>query len=222
MPRVLVALQSIRALASFAPLTTDHYAVLLACTAVGGFGDRGSRVITKLCATRVAGPDRVRYQAINRTATKAGWTLGGLAAPRRNNDFWSATPSGSSPPRMARSHLPRLRRHRGRPHPRRRRLQGRPAPPDRPNRPRTDRPRTAADGSRQRDGGGPPGSLWPASSPSPPPGPLAGSCSRSPRSSRRAASPCLCRPPVRLPPRHCSSPPRPSDSRKPDSAPPDN
>ncbi|WP_327693555.1 MFS transporter [Streptomyces sp. NBC_00459] len=78
--RVLVALQLIRALASFALLTTDHYALLLACTAVGGFGDRASSVITKLYATRVAGPDRVRYQAINRTAANAGWALGGLAA----------------------------------------------------------------------------------------------------------------------------------------------
>ncbi|WUO60031.1 MFS transporter [Streptomyces sp. NBC_00280] len=78
--RVLVALQLIRALASFALLTTNHYALLLACTAVGGFGDRASSVITKLYATRVAGPDRVRYQAINRTAANAGWALGGLAA----------------------------------------------------------------------------------------------------------------------------------------------
>lgn len=78
--RVLVTLQLIRALASFALLTTDNYAVLLACTAIGGFGDRASSVVTKLYATRVAGPDRVRYQAINRTAANAGWALGGLAA----------------------------------------------------------------------------------------------------------------------------------------------
>ncbi|GAQ76324.1 MULTISPECIES: MFS transporter [Streptomyces] len=78
--RVLVAVQLMRALASFALLTTDHYAVLLACTAAGGFGDRASSVITKLYATRVAGPDRVRYQAVNRTAANAGWALGGLAA----------------------------------------------------------------------------------------------------------------------------------------------
>lgn len=78
--RVLIAVQVTRALASFALLTTDHYAMLLACTAVGGFGDRASSVITKLYATRVAGPDRVRYQAINRTAANAGWALGGLGA----------------------------------------------------------------------------------------------------------------------------------------------
>ncbi|MEU6227896.1 MFS transporter [Streptomyces sp. NPDC047042] len=78
--RVLIAVQVTRALASFVLLTTDHYAVLLACTAVGGFGDRASSVITKLYATRVAGPHRVRYQAINRTAANAGWALGGLAA----------------------------------------------------------------------------------------------------------------------------------------------
>ncbi|MDX3458940.1 MFS transporter [Streptomyces sp. ME02-8801-2C] len=78
--RVLIAVQVTRALASFVLLATDHYAVLLACTAVGGFGDRASSVITKLYATRVAGPHRVRYQAINRTAANAGWALGGLAA----------------------------------------------------------------------------------------------------------------------------------------------
>ncbi|MGW3650611.1 MFS transporter [Streptomyces sp. NPDC000878] len=78
--RVLIAVQVMRALASFTLLTTDHYAVLLACTAVGGFGDRASSVITKLYAARVAGPDRVRYQAVNRTAANAGWALGGLAA----------------------------------------------------------------------------------------------------------------------------------------------
>ncbi|WP_405538749.1 MFS transporter [Streptomyces sp. NBC_00075] len=78
--RVLIAVQVMRALASFTLLTTDHYAVLLACTAVGGFGDRASSVITKLYATRVAGPDRVRYQAVNRTAANAGWALGGLTA----------------------------------------------------------------------------------------------------------------------------------------------
>ncbi|WSW98617.1 MFS transporter [Streptomyces sp. NBC_00989] len=78
--RVLVALQLLRALASFALLTTDNYALLIAFSAAGGFGDRAANVLTKLYATRVAGPDRIRYQAISRTAANAGWALGGLTA----------------------------------------------------------------------------------------------------------------------------------------------
>ncbi|ANP53796.1 transporter [Streptomyces griseochromogenes] len=78
--RVLIALQLLRALASFALLTTDHYLPLLAISAVGSLGDRASSVLTRLYATRVAGADRVRYQAVNRTASNAGWALGGLAA----------------------------------------------------------------------------------------------------------------------------------------------
>ncbi|MEU6276976.1 MFS transporter [Streptomyces populi] len=78
--RVLVALQLLRSFASFALLTTDSYALLLVFSAVGGFGDRAANVLTKLYATRVSGPDRVRYQALNRTVANAGWALGGLAA----------------------------------------------------------------------------------------------------------------------------------------------
>ncbi|MFE4969330.1 MFS transporter [Streptomyces sp. NPDC056660] len=78
--RVLVALQLLRALASFALLTTDDYALLLAISAVGALGDRAANLLTKLYATRIAGPDRVRYQALNRTVANAGWALGGLAA----------------------------------------------------------------------------------------------------------------------------------------------
>lgn len=78
--RVLIALQLLRALASFALLTTDNYALLLAFSAAGSFGDRAANVLTKLYATRVAGPDRVRYQAVNRTVANAGWALGGLVA----------------------------------------------------------------------------------------------------------------------------------------------
>ncbi|MFJ3305415.1 MFS transporter [Streptomyces sp. NPDC086549] len=78
--RVLIALQLVRALASFALLTTHDYALLLAYSAVGSLGDRAANVLTKLYATRVAGPDRVRYQAVNRTVANAGWALGGLAA----------------------------------------------------------------------------------------------------------------------------------------------
>lgn len=78
--RVLIALQLLRAVASFALLTTDNYALLIAFSAVGGLGDRAANVLTKLYATRIAGPDRVRYQAVSRTAANAGWALGGLAA----------------------------------------------------------------------------------------------------------------------------------------------
>ncbi|MFG2942686.1 MFS transporter [Streptomyces sp. NPDC048282] len=78
--RVLIALQLLRALASFALLTTHDYALLLAISAVGALGDRAATVLSKLYATRIAGPDRVRYQALNRTIANAGWALGGLAA----------------------------------------------------------------------------------------------------------------------------------------------
>ncbi|MFI9806713.1 MFS transporter [Streptomyces sp. NPDC052301] len=78
--RILIPLQLLRALASFALLTTDHYLPLLAISAVGSLGDRAASVLTKLYAARIAGPDRVRYQAVNRTASNAGWALGGLAA----------------------------------------------------------------------------------------------------------------------------------------------
>ncbi|WRZ94189.1 MFS transporter [Streptomyces sp. NBC_01007] len=78
--RVLIALQLLRALASFALLTTDNYALLVVFSAAGGFGDRAASVLTKLYAARVSGPDRVRYQAVNRTVANAGWALGGLVA----------------------------------------------------------------------------------------------------------------------------------------------
>lgn len=78
--RVLIALQILRALATLALLTTHNYALLLAFSAVGSLGDRAANVLTKLYATRVSGPDRVRYQAANRTVANAGWALGGLAA----------------------------------------------------------------------------------------------------------------------------------------------
>ncbi|MFF4836734.1 MFS transporter [Streptomyces sp. NPDC001315] len=78
--RVLIAVQLLRALASSALLVTDHYALLLVSTSLGGLGDRAASVLTKLYATRVAGPDRVRYQAVHRTLANAGWAIGGLAA----------------------------------------------------------------------------------------------------------------------------------------------
>ncbi|MFJ3925326.1 MFS transporter [Streptomyces sp. NPDC090022] len=78
--RLLIALQLLRALAAFALLTTDAYGLLLLYTAVGSLGDRAAGVVTKLYATRVSGPGRVRYQAVNRTVSNVGFALGGLAA----------------------------------------------------------------------------------------------------------------------------------------------
>ncbi|MFI9820054.1 MFS transporter [Streptomyces sp. NPDC052013] len=78
--RLLTVVQIVRAAASLALLTTDHYALLLVYTSVGSLGDRAGSVLTKLYAARVAGPDRVRYQAVQRTVANAGWALGGLAA----------------------------------------------------------------------------------------------------------------------------------------------
>jgi hypothetical protein len=60
-------------------LTTDNYAFLLAISAVGSLDDRAANVLTKLYATRLAGPGRVRYLAVNRVVANAGWALGGLA-----------------------------------------------------------------------------------------------------------------------------------------------
>lgn len=78
--RVLIGLQLLRALASLGLLTTHDYTLLLAFSAAGSLGDRAASVLTKLYATRVSGPDRVRYQALNRTVANAGWALGGLGA----------------------------------------------------------------------------------------------------------------------------------------------
>lgn len=78
--RVIICTQLLRAAALLALLTTDDYALLVLFSAVGALPDRATNVLTKLYAARVAGPDRVRYQAINRTTSNIGWTLGGLGA----------------------------------------------------------------------------------------------------------------------------------------------
>ncbi|WP_315904334.1 MFS transporter [Streptomyces sp. ASQP_92] len=78
--RVLVGLQTLRAVAAFALLTTDNFALLLLFASIGSFGDRSANVLTKLYAARIAGPQRVRYQAVSRTVANAGWAVGGLAA----------------------------------------------------------------------------------------------------------------------------------------------
>ncbi|MET9365304.1 MFS transporter [Streptomyces sp. NPDC006632] len=78
--RVLVGLQVLRALAAFALLTTDHFVLLLLFASAASFGDRSANILTKLYAARIAGTDRVRYQAVSRTVANAGWAVGGLAA----------------------------------------------------------------------------------------------------------------------------------------------
>lgn len=78
--RLLAAFQVLRALAAAGLLASGDYALLLVCSAVGGFGDRAASVLTKLYGTRIAGAERVRYQAVNRTIANAGWAVGGLGA----------------------------------------------------------------------------------------------------------------------------------------------
>ncbi|MEU3692277.1 MFS transporter [Streptomyces narbonensis] len=78
--RVIIGTQLLRAAALLALLTTDDYPLLVLISAIGALPDRATNVLTKLYAARVAGPDRVRYQAINRTTSNIGWTLGGLGA----------------------------------------------------------------------------------------------------------------------------------------------
>ncbi|MFF1511822.1 MFS transporter [Streptomyces sp. NPDC058326] len=78
--RVIICTQLLRAAALLALLTTDDYPLLVLFSAIGALPDRATNVLTKLYAARIAGPDRVRYQAINRTTSNFGWTLGGLGA----------------------------------------------------------------------------------------------------------------------------------------------
>ncbi|WP_443056082.1 MFS transporter [Streptomyces sp. NBC_00239] len=78
--RLLVALQLLRFVSALALLTTHQFWPLLAYSALGSLGDRAANVLTKLYAARISGPDRVRYQAINRTSMNIGYAIGGLAA----------------------------------------------------------------------------------------------------------------------------------------------
>ncbi|MGK5549442.1 MFS transporter [Streptomyces sp. URMC 127] len=77
---LLAGVQLLRAAASLALLTTTDLPLLTAIAAAGSLGDRASSVLTKLYATRIAGPDRSRYQAVNRTVSNLGWAVGGLVA----------------------------------------------------------------------------------------------------------------------------------------------
>jgi hypothetical protein len=78
--RVLVIAQLARGAALLALLTTDDYALLVLFSALGSLPDRASSVLTKLFAARVAGPHRIRYQAIQRTAVNIGWAVGAAGA----------------------------------------------------------------------------------------------------------------------------------------------
>ncbi|MCB5165219.1 MFS transporter [Streptomyces bambusae] len=78
--RLSACLHLVRAAAALALLTTHDFWLLLAYSAVGSLGDRGANVTTKLYAARIAGPDRVRFQALNRTVMNIGFGIGGLAA----------------------------------------------------------------------------------------------------------------------------------------------
>ncbi|WP_328917314.1 MULTISPECIES: MFS transporter [unclassified Streptomyces] len=78
--RVLLGTQIVRATAALLLLVAHGFWALLPLVALGSFGDRSSSVLTKLYAARVAGPDRARYQAVQRTVVNLGYTLGGLAA----------------------------------------------------------------------------------------------------------------------------------------------
>ncbi|WP_328539920.1 MFS transporter [Streptomyces sp. NBC_00344] len=78
--RILIAAQLQQAVALLALLTTHDFTLLLIYSAVGSLADRGSNVLTKLYAARISGAERVRYQAVQRTVSNAGWAIGGLAA----------------------------------------------------------------------------------------------------------------------------------------------
>ncbi|MGW4232650.1 MFS transporter [Streptomyces sp. NPDC004980] len=78
--RLLVAAQLVRGAALVALLTTHDFGLLVLYSALGALPDRASSVLTKLFAARVAGPQRVRYQAIQRTAVNIGWAVGGTGA----------------------------------------------------------------------------------------------------------------------------------------------
>ncbi|MFF9843347.1 MFS transporter [Streptomyces sp. NPDC013740] len=78
--RVIVGSQLMRGAALLALLTTDNFLLLTLYSALGALPDRAGSVLIKLYAARLAGPDRVRYQAIQRTTVNIGWSIGGLGA----------------------------------------------------------------------------------------------------------------------------------------------
>ncbi|WP_427196893.1 MFS transporter [Streptomyces sp. DSM 41987] len=78
--RLLLAVQLLRAASGLLMLAAHGFWQLLPLVALGSFGERSASVLTKLYAARVAGPDRSRYQAVQRTVVNVGYTLGGLGA----------------------------------------------------------------------------------------------------------------------------------------------
>jgi MFS family permease len=78
--RLLPAVHALRAAAAVGILLTGTFWLLLPIAAIGSLGDRAASVLTKLYAARVAGPDRVRYQAFQRTVVNIGFGIGGLTA----------------------------------------------------------------------------------------------------------------------------------------------
>jgi MFS family permease len=78
--RVLLAVQILRGASSLLLLFWHGFWPLLPLVALGSFGERAAAVLTKLFAARVAGQDRPRYQAVQRTVVNLGYTIGGLAA----------------------------------------------------------------------------------------------------------------------------------------------
>jgi hypothetical protein len=78
--RLLLAFQILRCAAGLLLLTAHGFWELLPLVAAGSFGDRSASVLTKLFIARVAGSERARYQAVQRTVVNIGYTLGGLAA----------------------------------------------------------------------------------------------------------------------------------------------
>lgn len=78
--RVLFAVQLLRGASSLLLLLGHGFWQLLPLVALGSFGERSASVLTKLFAARVAGPERARYQAVQRTVVNVGYTVGGLGA----------------------------------------------------------------------------------------------------------------------------------------------
>ncbi|MDJ0346054.1 MFS transporter [Streptomyces sp. H10-C2] len=78
--RLLLAVQIVRGASALLVLAAHGFWQLLPLVAVGSFGERSASVLTKLYAARVAGPDRSRYQAVQRTVVNVGYTVGGLGA----------------------------------------------------------------------------------------------------------------------------------------------
>ncbi|MDT9692379.1 MFS transporter [Streptomyces sp. P9(2023)] len=78
--KIIVGAQLVRGAALLALLTTDNLFLLTLYSALGALPDRAGSVLIKLYAARLAGPERVRYQAIQRTTVNIGWSIGGLGA----------------------------------------------------------------------------------------------------------------------------------------------